>query len=669
MKQLKKIERRQYIRLQSVFPVTFSLLSPDGAQKLSEPLQGFTSDISKGGILLRVNNIDSKWRTMLEKNEAILQLVIDVFLGRKPIKATAKVAWITVIRENDCNICMIGLSFEKIDKREKKRLLGYTKSLYRMPRLMAIAVILLLFALGIDKQAQLNLMKENALLVDRLHNTLHKRSAVIKWLDSAEKEKSLLQERLDQQRIETTEIEEYTKKVIEDEEELKAYGEEMEVLKDLDVYKEALLRSKNTRVALQARLNTLLADKEQLANKLKDIEEDEAQRLAELEAIEKSRLRLEKTTLDNMYNWLKVHQNRNTGLEASYEGDRMLKGEAFIYDQSLVAQVFLLQKDYKRTRKILDFFKERAQKQSGVFANAYNVTNGGITEYTVHCGPNIWIGIAIMQYMHATGKDDYLDLAKYIGNWLIELQEADSDNGIRGGPECAWYSTEHNLDAYAFFIMLERMTGMKMYGEAAQKSLEWIRLHAYTESEGRMYRGKGDSTIATDTFAWAIAALGPKILIENDMDPNGIMSFAETNCKVTVDYKRPDGKTEQITGFDFAKHKNIGRGGVVSIEWTAQMIVSLRIMSDFYLSLSDYKTAKLYQDKSDYYINELEKMIITSPSKTGQGGGCLPYATHDNVDTGHGWRTPHGKDTGSVSGTAYSIFAIKGYNPLKLEDY
>jgi hypothetical protein len=61
-------------------------------------------------------------------------------------------------------------------------------------------------------------------------------------------------------------------------------------------------------------------------------------------------------------------------------------------------------------------------------------------------------------------------------------------------------------------------------------------------------------------------------------------------------------------------------------------------------------------------------MVITSPSPSGQGGICLPYATQDFVDTGHGWMTPKGKSTGSVSGTAYTLFAHYNYNPLELEE-
>ena len=122
------------------------------------------------------------------------------------------------------------------------------------------------------------------------------------------------------------------------------------------------------------------------------------------------------------------------------------------------------------------------------------------------------------------------------------------------------------------------------------------------------------------------------------------------------------------TGFDFAKAQNLGRGGIISCEWTAQGIVTYQVLSRYYDLLGNQEKAVFYREKADFYLNELQKLIITSPSRTGQGRGCLPYASLDNVETGHGWRTPRGRRTGSVSGTAYGIFSWVGYNPFDLDN-
>lgn len=89
-------------------------------------------------------------------------------------------------------------------------------------------------------------------------------------------------------------------------------------------------------------------------------------------------------------------------------------------------------------------------------------------------------------------------------------------------------------------------------------------------------------------------------------------------------------------------------------------------MEDFYSKSPNLTKAVIYGKKAQMYLSELGNMIISSSSPSGQGQGCLPYATQEHVDTGHGWMTPKGSHTGSVSGTAYTLFAYYGFNPLEI---
>jgi hypothetical protein len=95
--------------------------------------------------------------------------------------------------------------------------------------------------------------------------------------------------------------------------------------------------------------------------------------------------------------------------------------------------------------------------------------------------------------------------------------------------------------------------------------------------------------------------------------------------------------------------------------------MAFRIMAGYYERLGSKVKALKYARLAKEYLDELGKMIISSPSPSGQGAGCLPYATQDDADTGHGWRTPKGKSTGSIAGTAYAILAYYDYNPLALD--
>ena len=169
-------------------------------------------------------------------------------------------------------------------------------------------------------------------------------------------------------------------------------------------------------------------------------------------------------------------------------------------------------------------------------------------------------------------------------------------------------------------------------------------------------------TIATDTYSWSITSFGPQILLDLKMNPEIILEFAIEQCATGSKFKRREGWIN-VKGFDFAKSKNSARDGVISVEWTSQMILAFEIMADYFRE-EDPAKGKHYLKQALFYFNEMQKMIITSPSRVGREDPCLPYASRARVDTGHGWRTPKGDRTGSLAATAYFLLAYEGYNPL-----
>jgi hypothetical protein len=152
------------------------------------------------------------------------------------------------------------------------------------------------------------------------------------------------------------------------------------------------------------------------------------------------------------------------------------------------------------------------------------------------------------------------------------------------------------------------------------------------------------------------------------MNPDKIMEFAEEHCGVQAEFIRPDGLKLLVKGFDFCPPTHAGRGGVVSSEWTAQMIIAYKIMAEYYRLKDMSSKARSYDEKANEYMRQLSAMIIASPSPSGQGEGCLPYASAGSVDTGHGWRTPETTAIGSVSATVYALFAYYNFNPLQLAE-
>ena len=640
-------ERRQYVRLDTVFPVQFRFVSLDGERFFSDWLQGFTSDIGKGGICLSVNNLNPELVRILKEKMANLFLSIDLPIIVGQVNVRAKVAWVKESSSSH-NKYLIGLSYEEIDPAQISRIMryAYAKKLF-VPSVSTIIIVLGLF-FGLSAFVNAKLIQGNKALVSQLIR-IAQESSVAK-----QKVKQISQEREDlQKKMQALELR------------IQTVEEERLRLKE----KTNILASESKKIVEQSRLiQQLASQKDTLQEQLSAVQQKENVVTEELLRLDKRKTVLEKANFDKMYQWLKLHQNPRTGLVMSFEGDSDIADWAFIYDQSLVAQAYTYFSNFERAKKILDFFEKKAKRRGDFFYNAYYVSDGNPAEYVVHTGPNIWLGISIAHYTLKSRDNSYIYLAEELAQEIINLQAKDQEGGIRGGPEETWYSTEHNLDAYAFLNMLYKMTGKLQYSEAAGRVLNWLVNNTYGKGELPVKRGKGDSTIATDTYAWSIASIGPARLEELGMNPERIIEFAEQKCSVEVDYLRPEGQTIRIKGFDFAPQEHIARGGVVSSEWTAQMIIAFKKMAEYYDSKNLLAKARAYTFKADQYLLSLMNMIVSSPSPSGQGEGCIPYATQDYIDTGHGWMTPKGKDTGSVAGTAYTLFAYYNYNPLELKE-
>ena len=645
-------ERRQYIRIDSVFPVLFSILSLDEKTVIAGCLQGFTRDIGKGGICITVNNFTQELEARLKNRKVKLSLGIEMPLSAEPVKAVATVTWVRGVPECP-NRYVIGLRYEKIEAKENQRLIHYARIKKIFPTAAITSIVVLSLAVALGTYVNIKMIQGNKALVGHLVTIIQDSSVAKMKIKLISKEKEDLKIKIStlESRIQSVEEEknmsaQMRERLIEEEKTVSARK-----ISELDAMAGELAKQKE---ALQEQMIAL-------QNRENVISED-------LLHLDKQRVEVEKANLDKMYQWLKVHQNPRTGLIASFEGDRDIAGWAFIYDQALVAQAYANFSDFQRAQKMLDFFAHRVKRPDGLFYNAYYAADGSPAEYVVHSGPNIWLGIAALQYTQKSGDRQYLSLAEGIAEKIMKLQAQDPEGGIRGGPEIKWYSTEHNLDAYAFFNMLYKLTAAPKYSEAAQKTLTWIQQYSYGRSDLPINRGKGDATVATDTYAWAVASIGPEKLEALGMNPDRIIEFAEQNCSVQALLRHADGKVVTLKGFDFAAQRNVARGGVISSEWTAQMVISFKIMADYYFKQGMIAKARSYLAKADECLLSLSNMIITSPSPTGQGANCLPYSNQEFVDTGHGWFTPKGKCTGSVAGTTYTLFAFYDYNPLELAD-
>lgn len=659
---MKGIEKRKYIRINTIFPVEFRLLN-NGNSPISGWIQGFSRDISKGGLCLFTNVISWIFWDKLKNSKCRLELIIHLPFSAFTINVKGFPVWVRKGKKKEEGRFYLGLSFLDISRRSQNKLLRFAYGKKIAPKLVVAGFLIVLSVLGFGMYKHQQIVQKNQRAVREITEVMEELSIKRQFLEQNKVVSRMLSRKIEKMNTDLASISsaldswkgKYSR-LKEKEEKLQEKGVE---------YEEKIEQKKEEAIskieALEEKLRELKQRNKMLKKRAEKHESFSKQTEQELRDTIEKKEECHKVAIKDMYQWLKKHRDLNTGLVRSFEGDVKLSDWGFTYDQALCINVFLLFDNYKAAKRILDFYLRKAERHKGGYLNAYYVTDGSPCEYIVHSGPNLWLGLSALRYIEKTGDGSYFPIVKNVARFILAMQ--DNEGGIKGGPAVSWYATEHNLDAYSFFVQLYENTKEEKCLRAKRAVQEWIKKYSYTNKEIPVNRGKGDSTIATDTYTWSIASLGPAVLYNMDMNPEDIMDFAINNCKVQTVFQKEAGAVE-IKGFDFAKRRHLPRGGVVSCEWTAQMILSLRILADFYEKRGNKKKSIYYDNLAERYLEELGKMIISSPSPTGQGKGCLPYASQSGVQTGHGWRTPKGQDTCSVAATAYYILAYFEDNPL-----
>jgi len=644
-------DKRCYIRLKTVFPVLLQVLSPDRKEVLSESYQGFTKDISASGMCVRVNRAKKELITSLSSNKNCqVSLIIEMPFFMKPINAIGNVVWMKKHDKAELDIHLIGIEYEEILVAHQRRIISQVKLMRDLPRYVGAVVALLLLGFFILFFNSKSLREQNGDLIKLMYSKSAKEMSLKTQLQSSLNEKDNI---LDELKLTSDKI--------------SSLRDKIDKLEDEGSSNDIMINE------LHASLNESIKIKEEYDSEVTAIIEENGFLKKHIKEIAESKVVLENRLFDVMYEYIKASQSRKTGLIDSFRGDEMLQGTAFTYDQALAAALFCIKKDYKRAAKILTFFKDVASRQENVFYNAYFTVPGDPAEYVVHVGPNVFIGLAAIEYYKKTGDKKYLPLATDIADWIIGLQKDNAHGAIKGGSAFDWISTEHNVDAFAFFDKVYEITKNKKYRQAQIDVQEWIVKSAFNKGVHGFNRGQGDTHVAADANILTILSLGPKRLYKHNIDPEKVLKFTEDKCLVRVEYIRPDGAKIMVEGFDFTNPRIARRQPVISCEWTAQAIVAYKIMGDYFTKQDNSQKAEYYFNRADYFQSELEKVAIAKGGIiTKKGIGLpllimgLPYASEEQVDTGHGWATPGGRETTSICSTIYIIFAHEGYNIFML---
>lgn len=326
-------ERRRYIRISTVLPIEFFIFDREG-RRITPWLQGFTQDISKGGLCLLINDLWWGFWDRFHNDDALVSLKIHLPFKKNPLLGKAKVAWVNQKKLKDFNQYLIGLEFLQADKKKTASLFKYALLKKSLPLFIGgVIIILSLFSFSSFWKAKI-LIKENKNLVKEYVDILQRDTALGKIYENEKegvlhfrKRQKQMQERIDSK---NKEVSRYQKNY---ESLLKAKLEDQ-----LSLQKASQLKEKIS--LLQEELTAL--KKENGALKVKEQQRDAAALgvYTQTKSLVKEKSQFSQKIIKGMYMWIKNRQDLIRGLVLSYEGDHDLERVCFSYDQAVAAIVF-----------------------------------------------------------------------------------------------------------------------------------------------------------------------------------------------------------------------------------------------------------------------------------------------------------------------------------------
>jgi hypothetical protein len=383
---------------------------------------------------------------------------------------------------------------------------------------------------------------------------------------------------------------------------------------------------------------------------------------------------------------------------------------AFTYDNAVTIHAYLLRgdRDSVARAQVLGDGLIEAQATNfpvadGRFAQAYyvnlaNADGAYITPaafpfffYGSAVGDQAWAGMALSQLYLRTGASKYLSAAVTVANWIV----ANTYNTLGPGgysygtvinssnesePSGNGKSTEHNIDTYAFFMMLDELThhGKASNGASwtslAQHALSFV-MAMYNAADGYFYTGTlsdqitiNPQPIPEDCQTWSYLGL-----LDNRY--KGTIDWALANLQSTDTSSARNSSltgSEQITGmvYDTASLSTPVSSGddpnAVWLEGTAHTIAALtaraiagrdslpKLFEDLSTALGFLHQLRIAQ--SELGVGQKVNGSIISP-----GEGLL--AATSLMDTGFGFSYLPSLHIGA---TGWYVLAALGGNSFQL---
>ncbi|HEX5234069.1 MAG TPA: hypothetical protein VFW25_01930 [Silvibacterium sp.] len=395
----------------------------------------------------------------------------------------------------------------------------------------------------------------------------------------------------------------------------------------------------------------------------------------------------------------------------SYSDQNGLLSTAFTYDNAVSIHAYLVrgQQDDLARAEVLGNGLIYAQATNfpindGRFAQGYyvNVANPDLSGafitpaavpfffYTSAVGDQAWAGMALTQLYRRTGQNKYLTAALKVANWIVtNTYNTLGPGGYSFGtvinpdntssPSTNGKSTEHNIDTYAFFAMLDTLThngkadnGVRWFN-LAQHALSFV-LAMYNSAGGFFWTGTlGDQVsinffpIPEDCQTWSYLAL-----LDNKF--KATIDWALANLENTDTASATNSNltgSESISGLVFSTATFLAAFGgsdpnAVWLEGTSHTIASLVARAN----TGNQNLAARFHDIQTALSLMANCRTAQSELGTGEtvGGLAIPaglglLAATSTMDTGFGFTYGPALHIGA---TGWYLIAALGGNPFQL---
>ena len=273
-------ERRKYLRLDSVFPVGFKLVYPDGKEDV-EMIQGFTSNVGKGGICIEVNHLPSGYTDGLKNPDIRLALDIEIPLHALPARALVKVSWVKPVPDFPGRF-MLGVEYNQINPKHNHKIMHFAWGKRYFPRIAIITIAFLIILALVNGYFNMLLIKGNKVLVNQLVQIVQESSIAKQKIKLISKEREDLAVKIDALQVRLKELEDEKSGLL-------------ELLRKEDV--DDSERIKN----LSDQITKLQAEKVGIQDALIKVQHEESAVTEDLLRLDKRQVELTQQNLDKMY--------------------------------------------------------------------------------------------------------------------------------------------------------------------------------------------------------------------------------------------------------------------------------------------------------------------------------------------------------------------------------